>query len=39
MGGRMGDHALYAQIENLLKHVHEREVFMSYTLDPHFIFN
>ena len=38
-GGWMGDHALFAQIENHFKLVHDRVVSMSYTLDPHCVFN
>ena len=36
-GGRMGDHALWAKLKIFLTCA-EREVIMSYTLDPHHIF-
>ena len=38
-GGWMGDHALYAQIENLFNMCMNKEVIMSYLLDSHYIFN
>jgi len=38
-GGWIGDHALYAQIENLFNMCMNRVVGMSYTLEPHYIFN
>ena len=38
-GGWMGDHALYALIENLFNMCMNRVVGMSYILDPHYIFN
>ena len=38
-GDWMGDHALYAQIENLFNMYMNRVGGMSYTLDPHYIFN
>ena len=38
MGDWMGDHALYAQIENYFNMCMNRVIFMSYTLDPHCVF-
>ena len=38
-GGWMGEHALYAQIENHFNMYMNRVVFMRYTFDSHCVFN
>ena len=38
-GGWIGDHALYAKIENHFNMCINRVVIMSYTLDSHYVFN